>query len=85
MHRGRVFGRFCIAHDEASRQNELDGIRRDDKPQKVRRQKFLSRRMKEMIHYLIRQMNPVKIESVAREEASGRSVRTLMMGEAAVR
>lgn len=33
MNRSHVFGQSSIAHDEASRRNELDGTRRDDRPQ----------------------------------------------------
>lgn len=73
MHRSRVFGRFCIAHDEASGQNELDENPWDDNPRPVRLQNILkSSETKEIILYQIRQ--------VARKEASVRSVKTLMNG-----
>lgn len=90
MPRSRVFGRFCIVHDVASRQNELDETPRDDNPRPVRLQNILkSSETKEMnpyqIYQVARKKAPYQIHQVARKEESVCLMKALMKSEAPVR
>ena len=88
MPRSRVFGRFCIAHDEASRQNELDENPRDDNPrplQNILNGSETKEKNPYQIYQVARKKAPYQIHQVARKEASVCSMEALMKSEAPVR